>query len=97
MKRLLEACIGGEPFRKRDKFSIFIVAQIGRAAGIERRRGRCGKENIVVEQGEHFEAVTVDIALGNGDKNGVQRAFIQHVQQGFVGAHRQIHFQIRTT
>lgn len=51
MKRFLKPGVSGEPFREGDKLLIFIVTQIGGTAGIQRGRGRCGKENIVMEQG----------------------------------------------
>ena len=67
MERFLEPGVGRKAFCKRDKFLIFVIAEIRWPVGTQRGRGRCGKENIVMEQRKHFEAVTVDIAFGNRD------------------------------
>ena len=49
-----------------------------------------------MEQGQHFEGISVDIAFGEGDQDCVQRAFIEQMEQGVVRAHRQVHLQVRT-
>ena len=79
MKRLLKPGVGRKPFCQRDKFLVFVITKIRWPMGVQRGgRGR-GKENVVVKQGQYFEAVTVDIAFGDGDQYGVQRPFVQHV------------------
>ncbi|CAH5950737.1 hypothetical protein AN2351V1_0382 [Citrobacter koseri] len=49
-----------------------------------------------MKQRQHFQTVAIDSAFRNGDQDRIQYSVFQHSQQRFVGAHRQIQFEIRS-